>query len=137
MMAGSRRGAPGGGMAESRFILVDRLDGVSEWRPRDNGLTALVWPTPVAPVVGFGVVYRVGSRHEVTGHTGATHILEHLMFKGSRRFNRESGTEIARVLHRVGASFNATTWLDRTSYYEVLPVEQLPLAIDGEAARTA
>jgi zinc protease len=67
----------------------------------------------------------------VTGHTGATHILEHLMFKGSRRFNRESGTEIARVLHRVGANFNATTWLDRTSYYEVL-VEHLPLAVDVE-----
>ena len=122
-------------MADTRFTLVDRLDGVSEWRHRDNGLTLLVWPTPVAPVVGFGVVYRVGSRHEVTGHTGATHILEHLMFKGSRRFNRESGTEIARVLHRVGASFNATTWLDRTSYYEVLPVEQLPLAVDVEADR--
>jgi zinc protease len=122
-------------MADTRFTLVDRLDGVSEWRHRDNGLALLVWPTPVAPVVGFGVVYRVGSRHEVTGHTGATHILEHLMFKGSRRFNRESGTEIARVLHRVGASFNATTWLDRTSYYEVLPVEQLPLAVDVEADR--
>ena len=122
-------------MADSRFILVDRVDGVSEWRHRDNGLTLLVWPTPVAPVVGFGVVYRVGSRHEGTGHTGATHILEHLMFKGSRRFNRESGTEIARVLHRVGASFNATTWLDRTSYYEVLSSEHLPLAVDVEADR--
>ena len=122
-------------MADSRFILVDRLDGVSEWRHRDNGLTLLVWPTPVAPVVGFGVVYRVGSRHEGTGHTGATHILEHLMFKGSRRFNRESGTEIARVLHRVGANFNATTWLDRTSYYEVLSSEHLPLAVDVEADR--
>ncbi|HQP42483.1 MAG TPA: pitrilysin family protein [Thermoanaerobaculales bacterium] len=122
-------------MADSRFALVDRLEGASEWRHRDNGLTLLVWPTPVAPVVGFGIVYRVGSRHEGTGHTGATHILEHLMFKGSRRFNRESGTEIARVLHRVGASFNATTWLDRTSYYEVLPVEHLPLAVDVEADR--
>jgi zinc protease len=122
-------------MSDTRFTLVDRLDGVSEWRHRDNRLTLLVWPTPVAPVVGFGVVYRVGSRHESTGHTGATHILEHLMFKGSRRFNRERGTEIARVLHRVGASFNATTWLDRTSYYEVLPVEHLALAVDVEADR--
>ncbi len=122
-------------MSGTRFNLVDRLDGVSEWRHRDNGLTVLAWPTPVAPVVGFGVVYRVGSRHEVTGHTGATHILEHLMFKGSRRFNRESGTEIARVLHRVGANFNATTWLDRTSYYEVLPAEHLALAVDVEADR--
>ena len=86
-------------------------------------------------MVGFGVVYRVGSRNEVPGHTGATHILEHLMFKGSERFNRASGTEAARELHRVGASFNATTWLDRTNYFEVLPVEQLSLAVDIESDR--
>ena len=39
------------------------------------------------------------------------------------------------MLHRVGASFNATTWLDRTNYYEVLPAEHLPLAVDIEADR--
>ena len=89
----------------------------------------------MAPVVGFGVIYRVGSRHEVAGHTGATHILEHLMFKGTRRYNRDLGTEISRKLHRVGAAFNATTWLDRTSYYEVLPAEHLGLAIDIESDR--
>jgi len=120
---------------EHRFELCDRQEGVSEWSHRANGLVVLTWPTPVAPVVGFGVVYRVGSRHEGTGHTGATHILEHLMFKGTRRFNRERGTEIARLLHRVGAGFNATTWLDRTNYYEVLPVEELPLAVDIESDR--
>jgi zinc protease len=118
-----------------RFELIDRLHGVAEWRHRDNGLAVLTHPTPVAPVVGFGIVYRVGSRHEVSGHTGATHILEHLMFKGSERFNRDRGTEIARVLHRVGANFNATTWLDRTNYYEVLPAEHLSLAVDIEADR--
>ena len=75
------------------FELVERFAGVGEWRHRHNGLTVLTCPTPVAPVVGFGVVYRVGSRHEVAGHTGATHILEHLIFKGSERFNGASGTE--------------------------------------------
>ncbi|MCJ7755387.1 MAG: insulinase family protein, partial [Thermoanaerobaculales bacterium] len=94
------------------FEAVGRAGGVSEWRHRGNGLTVLVRPTPVAPVVGFGVVYRVGSRHEVPGHTGATHILEHLMFKGTDRYNRHRGSEIARELHRVGAMFNASTWLD-------------------------
>ncbi len=117
------------------FSLEDRFDSISEWRHRQNGLTVLVCPTPVAPVVGFAVVYRVGSRHEGTGHTGATHMLEHLMFKGSERFNAERGTEIARSLHRVGASFNATTWLDRTTYFEVLPVEQISLAVAIEADR--
>jgi zinc protease len=118
-----------------RFEQIDSLNGVTEWRHRDNGLTVLTHPTPVAPVVGFGIVYRVGSRHEVSGHTGATHILEHLMFKGSEKFNRDRGTEIARLLHRVGANFNATTWLDRTNYYEVLPAEHLSLAVDIEADR--
>jgi len=117
------------------FEPVERLHGVTEWRSPSNGLTVLTCPTPVAPVVGLGVVYRVGSRNEGTGHTGATHILEHLMFKGSRRFNRACGTEIARVLHRVGAAFNASTWLDRTNYYEVLPADQLHLAVDIEADR--
>jgi zinc protease len=117
------------------FTLADRFDSISEWRHRGNGLSVLTVPTPVAPVVGFSVVYRVGSRHEVAGHTGATHMLEHLMFKGSENFNAERGTEIARTLHRVGASFNATTWLDRTTYYEVLPVDRLPVAVAIEADR--
>ena len=122
-------------MMAQGFDLAEREGGVSGWRHKGNGLEVLTCPTPVAPVVGFGVVYRVGSRFEVAGQTGATHILEHLMFKGSESFNRERGTEIARVLHRVGAAFNATTWLDRTNYYEVLPVDQLPLAIEIEADR--
>ncbi len=119
----------------SNFDAVERRGGVGEWRHRGNGLRVLVCPTPVAPVVGFGVVYRVGSRHEVSGHTGATHILEHLMFKGTDRYNRDRGSEIARELHRVGAMFNASTWLDRTNYYEVLPPEQLALAVDIESDR--
>ena len=122
-------------MSDTPFALVERVNGVTEWRHRHNGLSVLVWPTPVAPVVGFGVVYGVGSRHELTGHTGATHILEHLMFKGSERFNRERGNEVARVMHRVGARFNATTWLDRTNYYEVVPAEHLGLAVDVESDR--
>ncbi len=117
------------------FEKVRCEDGVTEWRHQENGLTVLTSPTPVAPVVGFGIVYRVGSRHELPGHTGATHILEHLMFKGTERFNRDNGTEAARELHRVGASFNASTWLDRTNYFEILPVDRLALAVDIESDR--
>jgi len=123
------------GGAVHGFDTIDAVNGITEWRHRDNGLTVLTVPTPVAPVVGFSVVYRVGSRHEVAGHTGATHMLEHLMFKGSERFNPARGTDIARTLHRVGAMFNATTWLDRTSYYEVVPVEHVGVAVDIEADR--
>jgi zinc protease len=117
------------------FAKVESEGGVTEWRHTENGLTVLTAPTPVAPVVAFGIVYRVGSRNELPGYTGATHILEHLMFKGTERFNRASGTEAARELHRVGASFNATTWLDRTNYFEILPVDRLALAVDIESDR--
>ncbi len=117
------------------FEQVKSEGGVSEWRHAENGLTVLTVPTPVAPVVAFGIVYCVGSRHELPGHTGATHILEHLMFKGTEKFNRDKGTEAARELHRVGASFNATTWLDRTNYFEILPVDRLALAVEIESDR--
>ena len=58
------RSDDGGRMADF-FGEIDRVGGVSEWRHRGNGLRVLVSPTPVAPVVGLGVVYLVGSRFEV------------------------------------------------------------------------
>ncbi len=109
-------------MHHSSFDEYQALGGVREWRHRRNGLTVLTCPTTVAPVVTFSIVYRVGSRHEATGHTGVAHLIEHLMYKGSRRFNREQGREITRSLHRIGAVFNASTWQDRTNYYATLPV---------------
>jgi zinc protease len=81
------------------------------------------------------VTYHVGSRNERTGHTGATHMLEHLMFKGTERYHKRKGTSIFETLQRVGAQVNASTWLDRTNYYEMLPTEHLPLALDIEADR--
>ena len=89
----------------------------------------------VAPVATFCVVYHVGSRNEAVGHTGATHLLEHLMFKGTPEFNRESGTAVAAVLEALGARFNATTWFDRTNYYETLPSDKVEVAIRIEASR--
>lgn len=81
------------------------------------------------------VTYRVGSRNEATGHTGATHLLEHLMFKGSRNFNREMGNGIWQVLQSLGAVINATTWLDRTNYFELVPANHLDRAVEIEADR--
>jgi zinc protease len=100
-----------------------------------NGLQVLLMEHHVAPVATFCVVYRVGSRHEAVGHTGATHLLEHLMFKGTPEFNREAGTQIAATLEAVGARFNATTWFDRTNYFETIPSDELDLAIRIEASR--
>src|SRR5690606_25318553 len=117
------------------FEFVRESGGIEEYRHRGNGLTVLLLPEAAAPVATFMVTYRVGSRNEGAGLTGATHLLEHLMFKGTERFNREAGTSIFAVLQRVGAQMNATTWYDRTNYYELLPVEYLPLAVEIEADR--
>jgi zinc protease len=62
-------------------------------------------------------------------------MLEHLMFKGTERYHKRKGTSIFETLQRVGAQVNASTWLDRTNYYEMLPTEHLPLALDIEADR--
>jgi zinc protease len=119
----------------SAFEFVKASGGIEEYRLRANGLQVLLLPEAAAPVATFMVTYRVGSRNERAGLTGATHLLEHLMFKGTDRFNKEAGTSIFPVLQRVGAQINATTWYDRTNYYELLPKEHLPLAVEIEADR--
>lgn len=117
------------------FRIVAQERGVEELVLVGNGLRVLLVPDGSVPVVAACVVYHVGSRNEATGRTGATHLLEHLLFKGSDKFNVENGHSMARVLERVGASFNATTWFDRTTYYETLPPEHLGLALEIEADR--
>jgi zinc protease len=117
------------------FTHVRSLGGIDEYRLESNGLTVLLMPEHSAPVVTFQVTYRVGSRNEVTGTTGATHLLEHLMFKGSERFNEKTGNSLAQYLDRVGASFNATTWLDRTNYFATLGRDSLEGYIAIEADR--
>jgi len=117
------------------FEFVDASGGIEEYTLTSNGLRVLVLEQAAAPVVAFMVTYHVGSRNEWTGLTRATHILEHLMFKGTERFHKKKGTSIFEMLQRVGARVNATTWFDRTNYYEMLPKEHLPLAIDIEADR--
>ena len=117
------------------FEFVQTSGGIEEYRLKANGLQVLLMPQLAAPVVTFMVTYRVGSRNERAGLTGATHLLEHLMFKGTERFNKERGTSVFNTLQRVGAQVNATTWYDRTNYYELLPNEHLGLAVEVEADR--
>ncbi|HKA35401.1 MAG TPA: pitrilysin family protein [Thermoanaerobaculia bacterium] len=117
------------------FEFVKEKAGIREFLLRSNGLKALLLQNRVAPVVTFAVVYHVGSRNEAVGHTGSTHLLEHLMFKGTPDYNRENGTAIAAVLEAMGARFNATTWFDRTNYYETLPSGKLDVAMKIESSR--
>lgn len=116
------------------FKLLEQAHGAKKYLMESNGLQVILMPNPIAPVAGFQVTYHVGSRDEGVGHTGATHILEHLMFKGSEKFNKEKKNNIDQ-LENIGALLNATTWLDRTNYFEVLPKEHLERAIEIEADR--
>lgn len=111
------------------------IDGIEEYVLPANGLRVLLMPNEGLPVATVMVTYKVGSRHEVAGTTGATHILEHMMFKGTPRFNTETGNDYATVMERIGARSNATTWFDRTNYYATLPSKSVPLAIEMEADR--
>jgi zinc protease len=117
------------------FTKVTSYQGITEYKLNSNGLKVLLAPQHTAPVVTFMVVYHVGSRNEAVGHTGSTHLLEHMLFKGTPSFNKRNGTQIAAVLQRQGAAFNADTWFDRTRYYEMLPSDQLELAVHLEADR--
>ena len=117
------------------YQFVGTSGGIHEYRHNGNGLQVLYMREASAPVVTFMITYRVGSRNESAGLTGATHFLEHLMFKGSKQFNRENGRTVFTILQNVGARVNATTWFDRTNYYELLPSEHLSLAAEIEADR--
>lgn len=122
-------------IATAAFDFVREKAGIREFRLRSNGLKLLLLSNTVAPVATFAVVYHVGSRNEAVGHTGATHLLEHLMFKGTPDYDREKGTAVAAVLEALGARFNATTWFDRTNYYETVPSDSIEVAVRIEASR--
>jgi zinc protease len=117
------------------FSHIRSLGGIEEFKLDSNGLTVLISTDHSAPVVTFEVTYEVGSRNEVTGTTGATHILEHLMFKGSEAFNDAKGNSIKQYLERVGGQFNASTSFDRTNYFATVGRENLEGYIAIEADR--
>jgi zinc protease len=117
------------------YTFVRTVGGISEYTLDGNGLTVLLMPEHSSPTLTFMVTYRVGSKNEVTGTTGATHLLEHLMFKGTEKFLRSKGTGVDQLLEKTGAIYNATTWLDRTNYYQNLGSEHLPMVVEMEADR--
>ena len=98
----------------------------------DNGMLVLSKEWHAAPVASSWLWYRVGSRNESTGLTGLSHWVEHMMFKGTQRFGKG---DVMRLISRNGGSDNAFTWLDFTSYYEILPSDRFGIALDIEADR--
>ena len=136
-LARADSGAPAAPAAQAvpGYTRVKSLGGIDEYRLDSNGLTVLIAADHSAPVVTFQVTYRVGSRNEVTGTTGATHILEHMMFKGSDAFNDPKGNSIKQFLERVGGQFNASTSVDRTNYFATVGRDDLEGYVAIEADR--
>ncbi len=97
-----------------------------------NGLRVLISEDHYAPVYAICVSYKVGSRDERPGRTGFAHLFEHMMFKGSE--NVGVG-ELDFLIYNNGGNSNGTTNTDRTSYYEVLPKNQVDLGLFLEADR--
>ncbi len=98
----------------------------------DNGLRIVLSPDRRAPLVAVNLWYAVGSKHEKQGKTGFAHLFEHMMFQGSA--NVERGQHFA-LVNAAGGTLNATTWVDRTNYFETLPSHELELALWLEADR--
>jgi predicted Zn-dependent peptidase len=98
----------------------------------DNGLRVIISEDHFAPVYAIAVSYKVGSRDERNGRTGFAHLFEHMMFKGSE--NVGAGEHFYLIFTK-GGSMNGTTNNDRTLYYEVMPKNQLDLALFLEADR--
>ena len=117
------------------FIDSDNRSGLKEYRLRANGLSVLLAERHTAPVTVVMVVFRVGSRNEAVGYTGSTHFLEHMMFKGTSVHDPLKKTGIDDVLKPLGGYNNATTFYDRTNYYEVIPAKDLAVCIELEADR--
>lgn len=97
-----------------------------------NGLTVLVAPNPKLPIVSYYTLFDVGGRDEGVGTTGATHFLEHMMFKGAKKYGPG---EFDTRLERSGGTTNAYTTNDMTVYYQNIPVSFLETMLDMEADR--
>ncbi|MEK7152194.1 MAG: insulinase family protein, partial [Patescibacteria group bacterium] len=121
--------------AREGYTYIRSAGGIDEYTLNSNGLRVLLKEDHFAPVATVMVTYHVGSRNEALGHTGATHLLEHLMFKGSKKYNKKNKKQIWNLLQTKGARLNATTWLDRTNYFETVPVQYVETAIAFEADR--
>ncbi|MDR1530051.1 MAG: insulinase family protein [Burkholderiales bacterium] len=98
------------------------VEGVASYT-LDNGLRVLLFPDDSKPTTTVNITYLVGSRHESYGETGMAHLLEHLLFKGTK--TREN---IFEELGRRGMRFNGSTYFDRTNYYETFTADDEALA---------
>jgi len=97
-----------------------------------NGLKVILLENHKAPLVTFQVWYRVGSRNEPWGKTGMSHVLEHMMFKGTRQIGPE---EFSRIVQENGGNDNAFTSRDYTAYFQNLSSDRIQVSLDLESDR--
>ena len=97
-----------------------------------NDMKVILVEVPKAPVATVQVWYKVGSRNEVMGRAGLSHMLEHMMFKGTAKYPK--GT-FSRLVRKNGGLDNAFTSQDFTAYFENLAADRVTLALELEADR--
>lgn len=97
-----------------------------------NGLHVILHEDHSTPIVAVSLMYHVGSKNEHPERTGFAHFFEHLLFEGSENIKRG---EFMKLVQSAGGQLNANTTQDRTFYYEVLPSNQLELALWMESER--
>lgn len=97
-----------------------------------NGLTVLTMERHIAPLIYQQLTYKVGSRNERLGITGISHVVEHLMFKGTPKYGKGLASK---TISENSGIFNAFTSNDMTSYYEYMPKNKIDIAFDIESDR--
>jgi len=97
-----------------------------------NGLKVLLKEEHKAPVITFQIWYKVGSRNEKLGTTGMSHLLEHMMFKGTKKFGPKT---FSQTVMRNGGNDNAFTGKDYTAYFETFAADRIGISLDLESDR--
>src|SRR5690348_14328514 len=93
-----------------------------------NGLTLLMVPIPTALSVTMSIFVKAGSRYEDKRVNGISHFLEHLHFKGTKKF--PTAKKLSEVVDSIGGEFNANTGKEHTQYYIRAASQHLPLIVD-------
>jgi zinc protease len=97
-----------------------------------NGLKVIIREDHRAPMVMTQIWYKVGSADESGNTLGISHVLEHMMFKGTSKVPNDEFTRISRIY---GGSINAATFTNYTNYYQLYPKDYFPMALELEADR--
>jgi len=120
-----------GATAPKPFAQTATVEGMTEYT-LPNGLKVVFLPDASKPTLVVNMTVLVGSRHEGYGEKGSAHILEHMLFKETKKYKN-----VKQALADHGGMANGSTWFDRTNFFEIFPAsdENLTWAIELEADR--